>query len=201
MIRNIYLAIKRFFHNLFHKEPTKQPHQPQLVTNKVPPRYGRIKMNQSNHKRYRHTDPKEVAWSVPNVMNRITTVGLVPSVKWIGFTIWYLGWILAPFLIGCKKKREIRSFLNPATSLWKEKIAMKISLILLLILGTTLAVSMKPMDESPCEAGAPCARCLCMGDYYARLDDDEPDSENNKHPRNVCKNFCIRSCCKCEKPA
>jgi len=65
------------------------------------------------------------------------------------------------------------------------------------VLGLLFA---SPLDESPCEAGAPCAKCLCMGDYGARLDDDEPNSENSKYPRHVCKNFCVRACCKCTAP-
>ena len=70
-----------------------------------------------------------------------------------------------------------------------------------LVIIWAFSLTFGAVDDSPCHAGAPCARCLCMGDYYARLDDDEPDSENEKHPRNVCKNYCVFACCKCEQPA
>jgi len=76
----------------------------------------------------------------------------------------------------------------------------KVLFVLLFLALFTIFAASPTLDESPCEAGAPCARCWCMGDYYARFDDDEPDSENSEHPRNVCKNFCIRSCCKCVEP-
>ena len=76
-----------------------------------------------------------------------------------------------------------------------------IGLCIALIMGTVLALMIPSLDISPCEAGAPCAKCLCLGDYGARLDDDEPNSENTKYPRHVCNNFCIRTCCKCTAPA
>jgi len=69
MIRNIFRSIKKTARNIFYKVKQQEeakayqhkPAKPQLVTTKDPPRYGRVKMNQTNHKRYRHTDPKEVA--------------------------------------------------------------------------------------------------------------------------------------------
>ena len=78
MIKKIYWAIKKFFRNLYYhiqsarlvkvskqgkviqiSKHRNQTHQ--LDHDKSPPRYGRIKMNQTNGKRYRHTDPRRVA--------------------------------------------------------------------------------------------------------------------------------------------
>ena len=56
MIKRIYRAIMMFFHNLFSK-----PTITVLPFPIKPPRYGRIKMNQTSGKRYRHTDPRRVA--------------------------------------------------------------------------------------------------------------------------------------------
>ena len=58
-----------------------------------------------------------------------------------------------------------------------------------------------PLPECDSNDNTMCVRCSCQGDYGKMRKEGEPDNpENDKYPRRVCKNYCSRKCCKCQKP-